>query len=92
MPKVKVAAKAFKRTNKPARQVSDQSSELTQADSHVHMPERKPKVRRFRPGTVALREIRYYQSTIGLLLPMAPFQRVVRAICAEIDPDLRFQS
>jgi histone H3 len=41
---------------------------------------------------VALREIKKYQKTTYLLLPRAPFQRVVRSICGHIDSDLRFQA
>ena len=47
---------------------------------------------RFRPGTVALREIKRYQKSTDLLIPRAPFQRVVREICHGFDHDLRFQS
>jgi histone H3 len=39
---------------------------------------RKP--HRYRPGTVALREIRRYQKSTDLLLRKAPFQRLVREI------------
>jgi histone H3 len=35
------------------------------------------KKRRFRPGTVALKEIRRYQKTTELLIKHAPFQRLV---------------
>ena len=48
--------------------------------------------RRFKPGTVALREIKKYQRSTDMLLPHAPFQRLVRHICSGIDGDLRFQS
>ena len=47
---------------------------------------------RFRPGTVALREIRRYQKSTELLLRKLPFQRLVREIASEIKSDLRFQS
>ena len=47
---------------------------------------------RFRPGTVALREIKRYQKQTTSLLPRAPFHRLVRHICRDIDSDLRFQS
>ena len=36
------------------------------------------KKKRFRPGTVALREIRKYQRSTDLLLRKLPFSRVVR--------------
>src|SRR3954469_24386842 len=38
------------------------------------------KPHRFRPGTVALREIRRYQKSTDLLLRKLPFQRLVREI------------
>lgn len=47
---------------------------------------------RFRPGTVALREIRRYQKTPDLLIPKIPFQRLVREIAQGLKSDLRFQS
>ena len=50
------------------------------------------KPRRYRPGTVALREIRKYQKSTELLIRKLPFQRLVREIAGEIKPDLRFQS
>lgn len=46
----------------------------------------------FRPGTVALREIRKYQKTTELLIRKLPFQRLVREIAQEYKADLRFQS
>ena len=39
---------------------------------------RKP--RRFRPGTVALREIKKYQKSTELLIRKIPFQRLVREV------------
>ena len=36
--------------------------------------------RKFRPGTVALREIRRYQKSSNLLIPKMPFRRLVREI------------
>lgn len=51
---------------------------------------RKP--HRWRPGTVALREIRQYQKSTKLLLRKAPFQRLVREIAQDVNNDLRFQS
>ena len=48
----------------------------------------------YRPGTVALREIRRYQKSTELLVRKAPFQRLVREIAMDESklPDLRFQS
>lgn len=50
------------------------------------------KKRRFRPGTVALREIRRYQKSTDTLIPKLSFQRLVREIAQEIRPEFRFQS
>ena len=47
---------------------------------------------RFRPGTVALREIKRYQKATTFMLAKAPFQRFIRSICDGIDAQLRFQS
>ena len=47
---------------------------------------------RFRPGTVALREIRKYQKSTDLLIRKLPFQRLVREIANDFKTDLRFQS
>ena len=40
----------------------------------------KPKPHRYRPGTVALREIRKYQKSTELLLRKSPFNRLCREI------------
>ena len=50
------------------------------------------KPHRFRPGTVALREIRKFQKSTELLIRKLPFQRLVREIAQEVKADLRFQS
>ena len=50
------------------------------------------KAHRFRPGTVALREIRRYQKSTDLLIKKAPFQRLVREVAQDFKTDLRFQS
>ena len=50
------------------------------------------KPHRYRPGTVALREIRRYQKSTELLLRKLPFQRLVREVAQEFKSDLRFQS
>jgi histone H3 len=50
---------------------------------------------RYRPGTVALREIRRYQKSTDLLIRKAPFSRLVRQICGELGAGFekyRFQS
>lgn len=46
---------------------------------------------RYRPGTVALREIRKYQKSTDMLIKKLPFQRLVREIAQDFKNDLRFQ-
>lgn len=48
--------------------------------------------RRYRPGTVALREIRKFQKSTDLLIPKAAFQRVVRQVFLEVKTDIRCES
>ena len=50
------------------------------------------KPHRYRPGTVALREIRRYQKSTELLIRKLPFQRLVREVAQQFKSDLRFQS
>ena len=52
---------------------------------------RKP--RRFRPGTVALRQIRKYQKSTELLIMKLPFQRLVKEVVFSMFKErYRFQS
>ena len=56
-------------------------------DGRVHKP------RRFRPGTVALRQIRRYQRSTELLIRKIPFQRLVREVVQRMfNEQYRFQS
>ena len=48
------------------------------------------KPHRFRPGTVALREIRRYQGSTQLLLRKLPFQRLIREVAQEFKAEIRF--
>ena len=45
----------------------------------------KKKQRRYKPGTMALREIRRMQLSTKNLIPRAPFQRLVREIIQKIE-------
>ena len=42
------------------------------------------KKRRFKPGTVALREIRRYQKSTELLIKKLPFRRLIKHICEDM--------
>ena len=50
--------------------------------SATPLPGSRP--RRFRPGTIALREIRRYQKNTDLLIKKLPFQRLVREIAQDM--------
>ncbi|KAH6624922.1 histone H3-like protein [Chaetomium sp. MPI-SDFR-AT-0129] len=55
----------------------------------------QPKKRRYRPGTLALKEIRRYQANTDLLMSKLPFARLVREIALQYQPEreeLRWQS
>ncbi len=66
------------------------SSKAARKTAPLDMGIKKP--HRYRPGTVALREIRKFQKSTDLLIRKMPFQRLVREISAEFKSDLRFQS
>ena len=50
------------------------------------------KPRRYRPGTVALKEIRKFQRSTELLISKLRFARLVREVAQDYHTDLRFQS
>jgi histone H3 len=50
------------------------------------------KAHRYRPGTVALRQIKALQRSTELLIRKLPFQRLVREVAHQFKNDLRFQS
>ncbi|TEA25050.1 hypothetical protein DBR06_SOUSAS6010024, partial [Sousa chinensis] len=53
---------------------------------------RLKKPQRYRPGTVALSEIRRCQKSTELLIHKLPFQHLARKIAQDFKTDLRFQS
>ena len=70
----------------PRKQLATKSARTAAPTGNVRKPHR------YRPGTVALREIRKYQKNTGLLIRKLPFQRLVREIAQDFKTDLRFQS
>jgi len=72
----------------PRKQLATKAARKTAATATGGV--KKP--HRFRPGTVALREIRRYQKSTELLIRKLPFQRLVREIAQDFKTDLRFQS
>ena len=63
----------------------------------IHTGKSRPRVnkrklkkpRRYRPGTVALREIIRYQKSTELLIRKLPFQRLLREVSQEVCGDLK---
>lgn len=85
-----------KAPQKTPRKMPQKAAKSTKAPKGVH--KRLPaaggvkKPHRFRPGTVALREIRKFQKSVELLIRKMPFQRLVREIAQDFKTDLRFQA
>ena len=100
MPKQKNVASRMspsKMSKSKSGKISSKSAALSKKIAKKTAPamggmKEKVKKMRFKPGTVALREIKRYQKSTQMLLPLAPFQRLVRHITGGIDGDLRFQS
>ncbi|GFZ46416.1 Histone H3 [Saitozyma sp. JCM 24511] len=74
----------------PRKQLATKAARKTQTTGGAAGGVKKP--HRYRPGTVALREIRRYQKSTELLIRKLPFQRLVREIAQDFKTDLRFQS
>jgi histone H3 len=69
---------------------SDKKGNFSQAMKMTQDGDREKRKMKFKPGTIAIREIKRYQREIKLLLPKLPFQRVVREMAHSYDSDLRF--
>ena len=74
----------------PRKQLATKAARKSSPAGGVKTNVKKP--HRYRPGTVALREIRRYQKSTELLIRKLPFQRLVREIAQDFKTDLRFQS
>ena len=90
MARTKQTARKATGAKAPRKQLANKAARKTTTVSNL--PDAVKKPHRFRPGTVALREIRKFQKSTELLLRKLPFQRIVREIAQEYKSDLRFQS
>ncbi|KAH7700207.1 Protein HIS-42 [Aphelenchoides avenae] len=85
------------RTKQTAKKSSSQHIPLaTKRARHVTKKAPPPspplkKRRHYKKGTLALREIRKYQASVNLLIPRAPFFRLVREVAQDFARDIRFQ-
>lgn len=69
---------ARKSTGGKTSRVTKKALKAIQREAAVTLGRKKP--HRFRPGTVALRDIRRYQKSTELLIRKLPFQRLCREI------------
>ena len=92
--KAKASADAKKvKTKKASMSQSQKNTQpKTQKGSQSQKEEGDKKKIRYKPGTVALREIKKYQKSVEMLLPKAPFQRLIRECFGDIDPDLKISA
>lgn len=74
------------------KELSSKKSQLVSAAGSNVSAVCVKKAHRYRPGTVALREIRRYQKSTDLLLRKGPFQRLIREIAQDFRSELRFQA
>ena len=105
MPRNLVAAKASNNSQKSKKKEKNSQSSTTASKTKSSMIKSKLNKknapakggikkeaggRKWRPGTVALREIKKYQKSVACLMPRAPFYRLVRDVTHSISPDMRF--
>ena len=86
MPKGKQAAARRSGSKSKVRSKSKNIGKRKSAPAKGGIKGQRKKMR-FRPGTVALREIKRYQKSTKCQLPRAAFTRLVRAIARDIDGD-----
>ena len=90
-----VAKASSKAASRPASKASSKAP-ASKAGTKKHTkksaaaPAGTKKAHRFRPGTVALREIKRYQRSDELIFPILAFDRLVREIAQDYKTDLRF--
>ena len=75
-----------------ASRMTKASKNIAAKASHKLPLQQLKKRRRFRPGTVALREICWYQKSTELLIRRAPFQWIIYKIMRGIRNDLQIQA
>ena len=56
------------------------------------LPATNKTTKRYRPGRLALQEIRHYQKCTNLLIRKLPFQRLIRELAQKFKVDVRFRS
>lgn len=76
----KLQGRQSRKGKKPRKKIADDADT---GDEHASEKRR----RRYKPGTLALKEIRKFQKSTDLLIRKAPFCRLVREISNEVSPE-----
>ncbi|OSD04224.1 histone-fold-containing protein [Trametes coccinea BRFM310] len=100
LPAAKKQRAATARKSTGGKAPAGRASDASRRESGQGADQPAARKKRFRPGTVALREIRKYQKSTDLLIQKLPFSRVVREIALDMmtdtidygDTGLRWQS
>ena len=87
MARTKNTARAAPSIKVPRKHIVSKAARKTAPPSH-----NIKRAHRYKPGTVALREIRKFQRSADLLIRKLPFQRLVKEVALEYSTHLRFQS
>jgi len=74
------------------KQVAKKSTGNRKARGRNPLPLKKKQKKKFRPGQLALSEIRRFQRSTELLIKKAPFQRLVRQISDSLTPGMKYQT
>lgn len=88
--KVKKKEKKSEKSATPQKTKGGKSKKTNKTISKTSKTRGETKSRHFKPGTVALREIRRYQKSSGFLIASLPFERLVREVAQDFKDDLRF--
>ena len=86
MARTKQTAKRSTGGKAPRKQLATKAARRKPAVGGLKKPHR------YRPGTVALREIRRYQKTTELLLRKKPFFMLVKEVMQDFNGDMRYQA
>ena len=81
-----------KKVNTKLARIAGKAILDAEGDQLIHHSKKNLKSHRYRPGTVALREVRKYQKSTELLLRKMPFQGLVRELALNFRSELRFQA
>lgn len=78
-------------TNNKSISTSSSSSVLNIGQKKKPKPHVEQRKRRFRPGTVARREVIRLQRQPPVLIRKSPLERLLKVLCVDIDPKIRFR-